>query len=89
LVEPVTRIGAGPATVLIAWRIGIVSAATSSVSSGSGSTHGSSSDSNRYPTTYGCTAINAATIYTTTIYSTVVNASATNPNASSICEGVS
>jgi hypothetical protein len=84
LVEPVTRIGAGPATVLVAWWIGIVSAATSSVSSGSGSTHGSSSDPNRYPTTYGCTAINAATIYTT-----VVNASATNSNASSICEGVS
>src|SRR4029077_4766766 len=81
----------GPCNNLVARSIGIVSAAissVSSVSSGGGCSHCSSSDAYRHPTAHGCSAGDATAIGTTAIDTTVVNASATNPNASSICEGV-
>jgi hypothetical protein len=65
----------------LAGRVGIVSAAISSVSSG---TDRSSSDAHRHSTAYGCTTVDATAIDTN-----VVNANATNSNASSVCEGVS
>ncbi|MDB5605128.1 MAG: hypothetical protein JWP25_2028 [Bradyrhizobium sp.] len=71
---------------LVARSIGIISAATSSVSSSC--SHCSCSDAYRHSTAYGCAAINATAIDTPTIDATVVNANATNANASSICEGV-
>jgi hypothetical protein len=65
--------------VLVARWVGIVSAAWRVISTGGGSTHGSSTDAYCHSTAYGCTTINA-----TPMDATVISA-----NASPICEGVS
>jgi hypothetical protein len=59
-----------PGSAVIAWRV---------ISTGRGSTDGSSTDAYRHSAAYGCATIDTA----------VVNADATNSNASAICEGVS
>lgn len=81
---------------LVARLVGIVSAAwrVSSICSCSSSTDGSSTDTHRYSTGYGCATIdatiNATAIDASTTNATVINAAAGNRSAaSSIGEGIS
>jgi hypothetical protein len=64
-------------TVLVARRIGIVSAALRSVSPISGSTDRSRSHAYRHPTAYGCTTVNATVIDASAMNAAVISASAT------------
>ena len=71
--------------VLVARRVGLVSAAWgTSVSSVGSSADGSSTDAHRHSTSYG-----RATVNTAAIDACVMNASAANANApTAICEGI-
>ena len=88
--RPVFLARPGPATVLVARWVGLVSAARRvviAVSSGGSSADRSSADAYRHSTAYGC-----ATVNTATVDAAVINASAAHTNAanaSTICEGIS
>jgi hypothetical protein len=69
--------------MLVAGRVGIVTAAWRIVSPGGRGSDCSSADTYRYSATYGRTTINASAIG-----ATVMDAGATNAGTSSICEGV-
>jgi hypothetical protein len=77
------------AKALVAWWVGIISAARRVICSRRSRTDGSSTDAYRHSTAYGCTAINATTMNGTVMNAAVMNAtaSATTATASS-SEGV-
>jgi hypothetical protein len=78
----------GSRQFLVARRVGIISAAwgvITSVSSVGSGTDGSSADTYRHSTAYGC-----ATVDTAAISAAVINAGAANSNAATaICERIS
>ena len=74
--------------VLVARRVGLVSAAWgTSVSSVGSSADGSSPDAYRHATTYGCATINTAVMDACVMNASAAHASA--PTATAICEGIS